>query len=282
MGPPMVRLLLLVTLAAPAPAPGEAPPAAGAAPSPEATPAGGTAAAGSAPQRDAQAGQELRALLAEVDAAYAQRDAPGAMEAMRAKLEEAEKRAPGEYEILWRLARHYFWLADDPGLARKEKSRLGKTGWAYGDRATAANPDRVEGWHFAAAGTGNYALGIGIFTALRQGIEGKFKERLSRAERIDPGFQDGGIQTAWGRFWYELPWPKYSARKSRKALEDALGRNADNVRARVYLADLYLKEDEPAKARAELEKAVAHPPGRYDAPEERRWQDVARKTLAAL
>jgi hypothetical protein len=268
----MVRLLLLAALAAPAPAPGQAALAG------EAAPAGGAAPGAEAPLQDAPA--EGAALLGEIDAAYERRDEPGAMEGMRAKLEEAEKRAPGDYEVLWRLARHYFWLADDPTLPKKEKSRLGKTGWAYGDRAAAANPERVEGWHYAAAGTGNYALGIGIFTALRQGIEGKFKERLSRAERIDPGFQNGAIQTAWGRFWYELPWPKYSAKKARQALEDALRRNGDNVRARVYLADLETKEDEPAKARAELEKAVANPPGRYDAPEERRWQDVARKKLA--
>jgi hypothetical protein len=57
--------------------------------------------------------------------------------------------------------------------------------------------------------------------------------------------------------------------------------NPDNVRAHVYLADLDEKEDEPAKATAELQRAVANPPGRYDAPEERRWQAVARRKIAA-
>jgi hypothetical protein len=127
---------------------------------------------------------------------------------------------------------------------------------------------------------GNYALGIGIFAALRQGIEGKFKERLSRAEQIDPDFQGGAIQTAWGRFWYELPWPKFSARRSRRALEDALRKNPDNVRARVYLAELEEKLDHPEQARIELERAATARPGRYDAPEERRWQEVARRMLA--
>ena len=61
---------------------------------------------------------------------------------------------------------------------------------------------------------GNYALGIGMLRALREGLEGKFKDRLSRAEKIDRSFQGGAIQTAWGRFWYELPWPKRDARKS--------------------------------------------------------------------
>jgi hypothetical protein len=258
-------LVVLAALAAPALAVAEAP----------------SSSAPDAPVQAAAAEKAPEALLAELDAGYAKRDEPGATDAMRAKLEDAVKRWPQDYEVLWRMARHQFWLSDDPDIDKKEKSRLGKLGWEYGDRATAANGARVEGWYYAAAGMGNYALGIGVFTALRQGIEGKFKERLGRATQIDPNFEHGAIQTAWGRFWYELPWPKYSAKKSRHAFEDALKLNPDNVRAHVYLADLEQKEDEPAKARAELEKAVANPPGRYDAPEERRMQAVARKRIAA-
>ncbi len=184
--------------------------------------------------------------------------------------------------MLWRQSRLNFWLADDPKQKSEEKSRLGKTAWDYGDRATKANPDRVEGWNYAAAGVGNYALGIGVLTALRQGIEGKFKERISRAEAIDAGFEHGAIQTAWGRFWYELPWPKYSAEKSKEALETALKMNPDNVRAYVYLADLDAKEDRLPQALADLQRALAHPPGRYDAPEERRWQEEAKRKVADL
>jgi hypothetical protein len=266
MGLPMVRACLLAALA---PALAFAQPAA----RPDgARPEGATRAA--AP--------EVAPLLAELDASYARRDEPAQLAAHRARLAEAQKLAPDEYEVLWRAARLYFWLADDPKLDPGEKSRLGKTAWELGDRATAANPARVEGWHFAAAGVGNYALGIGVFTALRKGIEGKFKERLSRAEGIDPRFQNGAIYTAWGRFWYELPWPKYSEKKSRAALETALRMNPDNVRAHVYLAELHAKESRPREARAELERAVAKAPGRYDAPEERRWQEVARRLMAEL
>jgi tetratricopeptide (TPR) repeat protein len=263
----MVALFLFAALAAPAAEPGHGAPGAGA----PAQPAAAERAQG------APVGP-----LAEVDAEWPRRDQPGVLDEMRAKLAAAEKAAPNDYEVLWRQARLYFWLADDPNLDKSEKSRLGKISWEYGDRATQANPNRVEGWNYAAAGMGNYALGIGILTALRQGIEGKFKERLSRAEQLDAGFENGAIQTAWGRFWYELPWPKYSAKRSRQALEDAVKRNPDNVRAHVYLADLWFKEDEPQKARAELDKALASTPGRYDPPEERRWQAVARKMRAAV
>lgn len=227
-----------------------------------------------------EASPEVAALLAEADAAYARRDEPGVLDAVRAKLAEAEKAAPDDYEVLWRLARLQFWISDDPDLPDKEKSREGKVGWDYAERAVAKDPSRVEGWHYAAAGMGNYSLGIGILKALAQGIEGKFKDRLSRAEKIEPSFEGGAIYTAWGRFWFKLPWPKYDEKKSRLNLEEALRRNPDNVRARVYLADLHLEEGRKDEARAELEKAVANAPGRYDAPEERRWQAVARRMLS--
>jgi hypothetical protein len=267
----MVRISLLLAAVALAPVLG-VPQAAAAAPDAarqEARPTGSAAT------------PELAKLLADVDASYARRDEPGQLDRQRALLGEADKLAANDYDVLWRQARLHFWLADDPNAPAHEKSRLGKKGWDYGDRATAANPARVEGWHFAAAGVGSYALGIGVITALRQGIEGKFKERLSAAERIDPDFQNGAIQTAWGRFWYELPWPKYDAKKSRAALEAALKKNPDNVRAHVYLAELWLKENRSDPWWAELHKAIAHPPGRYDAPEERRWQEVAKRMIAA-
>jgi hypothetical protein len=268
------RVCALVALAVPAlvlarTAPSDAP---------RQDPAGAPTAGGVAAPEPGGGG--VQALLAEADAAWPRRDEPGVLDREQAALDAALKLAPDDYDVVWRLARLEFWRADDPGLPKKEKSRLGKLAWDYGDRASQLKPDRVEGWNYAAAGMGNYALGIGILSALREGIEGKFKERLSRAEKIDPGFEHGAIQTAWGRFWFELPWPKYDPRKSEQALFTALQRNPHNVRARVYLADLNRKEDRGAEADQQLRLALSTPPGQYDAPEERRWQAVARARLA--
>ncbi len=232
-----------------------------------------------APAPTAPPAHEVAALVARADAAYARRDDPGALDEVARALEEAERLAPQDYEVLWRLSRLDFWLADEPTVKDEEKSRLGKRGWDHGERAIAAAPDRVEGYHYAAAGMGYYGLGIGVFKALRMGIEGKLKDRFARAEKIDPGFERGAIQTAWGRFWFKLPWPKYDAVKSERALLAALRQNPDNVRARVYLAELYRKEDHPREAEAQLRRALAAAPGRYDAPEERRWQRVAQEML---
>lgn len=230
----------------------------------------------------AAAGDEVGKLLAEVDAAWPERDAAGAFEAIKAKLDAAEKLAPNAYGVLWRISRWYWWAGDDPKLPEDEKSRLGKLGWDYGDKAVQSDPSKVEGWFYASAGVGDYSLAMGVVTALLKGMESKYTDRLSKAEKIDPKFDSGAIDTSWGRYFYELPWPKYDPGKSEIRYRMALGRNKGNVRARAYLAELYLKEDHPKEARRELEKAIADPPGAYDPAEERRYQAMARELLSKM
>jgi tetratricopeptide (TPR) repeat protein len=58
--------------------------------------------------------------------------------------------------------------------------------------------------------------------------------------------------------------------------------NPDDVRAWVYLGDLLEDEGRRDEADAAWRRAIRSPPGRYDAPEERRWQGVARRSIARL
>lgn len=225
---------------------------------------------------------DVAALLARFDEEWPRRDSPQALAAARAALDQAEKLAPEEFEVLWREARYLAWVSDDTTLDTKERSRLGKRGWEVAERALKLEPDRVEGHFYAAVNMGNYALGIGVLKALTQGIEGKFKERLSRAEQIDPSFDHGTIYNAWGRFWYELPWPKYSARRSEEALRKALRVNPASARARVYLAELFVKEDKREQARNVLNDVIASENEAYDPPEVRRMKARARAILEKL
>ncbi len=253
----------------------------------EAAPPGGATApaaakAGPAGAQAAAAPADLAVLLAAADADYVQRDEPGKLEDLKERLKSAEKLAPSDYGVLWRISRLYFWICDDPALGDEERTRLGKIGWDYGDRATAANPSGVEGWFFASSGVGYYSLGMGVVKALLQGMEGKYTDRLSRAEKIDPNYNAGGIEDSWGRFYYELPWPKYDAELSQRHLLNAIRINPNDLRARLYLAELFIKEDHSKEARSLLEKILARTPGAYDAPEERRMQERARAVLSKL
>jgi Tetratricopeptide repeat len=265
---PAVAVLLLMLAATATAAQAQAP---------AATPAPAAAAT-----KDPSAPAGLAPLLAEIDANWAIRDQPGKMDVDLALLQKAEKIAPGDYEVLWRMARHYYWLADDPSISSDEKARLGKLTWEWSDRATQANPARVEGWFYGSAGVGMYSIGISIVKALLDGMESKYLDRLQKAQAADPAYYGHGADVSWGRYYYELPWPKYDGEKSEIRYRMALGKSPTNLRAKVYLAELYIKEDHPAQAKKLLDAVLAATPGAYDPPEERRAQGLARAALAKI
>jgi len=118
---------------------------------------------------------------------------------------------------------------------------------------------------------GNYALGLGVVKALAKGMEGKFRERLGRAGQLDPRYEHGGIEVAWGRFFDKLPWPKRDRGEAEVHLRRAIEMNSMSLRARVYLASSWLDQDRAAEAKKLLDEVAAAPAtGRYDPPEERR------------
>jgi tetratricopeptide (TPR) repeat protein len=237
---------------------------------------------GAVPAQAAPPGGDVADLLVRSDAAWAVRDQPGKLEELASTLEAAAAKAPDRYDVLWRQARQLGWLSEDPKLSDEGKSKIGKQVWELGDRARALAPDKVEGHFYAMSGVGNYSLGIGVLSALAKGIEGKFRERLGRAEAINPDFENGVIQMSWGRFYFELPWPKHDAKLSEKYLRQSIANNGENVRTHVYLGDLLLDEGRKDEARAAYQRAVAIVPGKSDPPEQRRWQVVAREKLEKL
>jgi tetratricopeptide (TPR) repeat protein len=220
--------------------------------------------------------------LARIDELWKRRDDKAALAEQKTLLDQALARAPNDYAVLWRVSRWYFWRSDDPELPTEERTKLGKTGWDLAEKAIARNPGHVAGHFWAAANMGNYALGLGIVRALAQRIEGKFKERLSRAEALDPGYAHASIQVAWARYHAKLPWPKYDQKKARAYYRQAFERNPHNLRARVFLAELLLEEDEPEEARRLIAEVLRASPGKYDAPEERRSKLLADRVKSKL
>jgi len=212
-----------------------------------------------------------RALLTRIDTLYAGRDDRRVLDEQRRLLDEQVPRAPNDYDLLWRAARLYFWLGDDPSLSSDERSKLGKTGWDLAERAVAAAPNRPDGHYWAAVNIGTYALGLGVVKALAAGLEGKFKERLTRAEALAPDYNRGGVGVAWGRFYEKLPWPKRDRAKAEQALRRVLTQQfPNNLRARVFLADTLAHTGRAAEAKRLLDEVAAAPLGRYDIAEEHR------------
>ena len=217
----------------------------------------------------------LAVMVAKIDELYKRRDDRSAWAEQQRLVQAVLARAPHDYNVLWRAARFYFWLSDDPGLGNDQRSKWGKDGWDLAERAIAANPSDVAGYYWAAVCMGNYALGLGIMKALAKGLEGKFRDRLGRAERLNARYERGAIDTAWGRFYDKLPWPKRDRKKADEHLRRALQIGPENLRARVFLAESYMNDDRAPEAKRLLDEVNAAPLGRYDAPEERRAKALA-------
>jgi tetratricopeptide (TPR) repeat protein len=223
----------------------------------------------------APATMPLPALLARLDELHRRRDDKSAYAEAQRLVQAGLARAPNDYGLLWRAARYYFWASDDPGLPKEQRSRWGKDGWDIAEHAIAVNPNDVAGYYWAAVCMGNYALGLGVVKALSAGLEEKFRDRLGKASALNDGYEAGGVETAWGRFFEKLPWPKRDRKQAEEHLRRALQVNPAALRARVYLATLYLDTDRAPEAKPLLDEVNAAPVGRYDAPEERRAKAIA-------
>jgi hypothetical protein len=221
-------------------------------------------------------------VFARIDELHKHRDDRAAWTEQQRLVQAILVRAPNDYGVLWRSARFYFWASDDPGAPREQRSRWGKDGWDLAERAIAANPNDVAGYYWAAVCMGNYALGLGVVKALAQGMEGKFRDRLGHAATLDDGYEAGGVETAWGRFYDKLPWPKRDRRKAAEHLLRAIQINPHALRARVYLASSYVDEDKSHEAKRLLEEVASAPVGLYDPPEERRAKALATGLEARL
>jgi hypothetical protein len=218
-------------------------------------------------------------VTARLDELWKQRDRPAAATEARQLLDAELARAPSDYQLLWRSAAWHFWRSDDPQLPAADKTRIGKLGWDVAERAVAANPGGVEGHFWAAATMGNYSLGIGVLKALTQGIEKKFRSRLGRAESLNRAYAGGAIQGAWGSFYAKLPWPKRDVKKAFEYFHQSLEVNADNLRTRVFTAELLLEQKRAGEAKKLLGEVLAAPGNRYDPPEERRAKVLAAQLL---
>jgi hypothetical protein len=212
------------------------------------------------------------------DELWKRRDEPGAEKQLEQVLQQHLAVEPRSFDANWRLASLYNWEAD--AKEGDEKAALGKKAWDAGDRAIAANADDVHGHYTAAVGIGLYSEGVGIITALSQGLEGKFRDRILTAQRLDKDYLDGAPQVVWGRYFFKLPWPKRNVDEATKVLTQVVRTHPRNLRAKIYLADCYADADKVEEG-TKLAQQVLAAPGGDDPPEERRVKKKARNWIEA-
>jgi hypothetical protein len=218
------------------------------------------AACGMAPA--AQDGDTIEALVEQMDAVYARRDEYGAMPNLVSLAMIARAIDPDGYEVEWRLARAYFWVAYTQP-SRVAKKAMAVRAMEAADHARTRRPERVEAHYVYAIALGEYATTIGAMQAVLDRVVGKIESAATRAYEIDRDFYHGAPGTVLGRFFFMLPWPKRDLARSRRYLEEVVARHPHSLIARDYLADTYYELGEREKAREQLLFVLANdlPPG---------------------
>lgn len=169
------------------------------------------------------------------------------------------------YEAYWRAARGCRSYAEEvkrenvnnPAKWKPVCIRYGKLGMDYGDKAIKLNPNRVEGWLYYGLSVGNYADGVSLVTAVREGLVDKTRKSFEQAYALDKTYMWGAPLTALGRMWNILPWPLKNNAKSLKYLREAQRLVADNPEGQVYLGLVLLESKSGSdEGRALLKKAT--------------------------
>jgi tetratricopeptide (TPR) repeat protein len=206
---------------------------------------------GAAAARAAEPPPGPAAAIARMDQLWATRDSSGAM-ADAVTVGNAEITVdPQNFEVEWRLARAYFWLAStQPNRVSSKALAVKAVEWA--ERVRDQRPDRVEGHYYAAVAIGEYASTVGIMQAIVDGVAGKVETAALRAHEIDPDYASGAPGVVLGRYYFLLPWPKRDLERSRRYLEEVVRRHPNKLIARQYLAETYYELDEREQARAQL------------------------------
>lgn len=220
------------------------------------------------------------AVAKELDVVFSQRTSSGSVDALDKATNEAVRSAPDSYDVLWRAARNKFWMADSSPEADK-KRKYGKEGWDLAERAIAVDGSKAEGHYYAAINLGAYGEGVGVWQALRQGIEGKFTQRIDKALEIDKHAERSGPLVAKARYFHSMPWPKRDLGRAARLYKQATGKHPENLRAWYYLAQTQLKAGDPEDANETMKKVTSGSVD-YDPAEGKRIQSWAKRTQAEI
>ena len=206
-------------------------------------------------------------LLAEVETL---RDADNYDAAME-KLKEAEKLEPDNPEILWKMARGYFDLADQDENDADLQVKTIYPGFDYAKRCVEMAPNVAGGHQYYGILIGR----IGEIEGTKQKIENSYavREHTMKAIELDP--ENDSNYHVMGRWHFalaDLSWverkiasiiyatpPAASFEKAVEFFNKAHKLNPDDIRHLLWLGKSYEKLDQNDNAKKALKQALALP-----------------------
>ena len=191
----------------------------------------------------------------------------------------AEAKDPGDYEVLWRLARCHWFLGDR--AAGKDRLHQFEQGRDYASRAVEARADGLDGHYWYASLIGCVGQEKGILNSLF--MVAPMKKELDRCLEIDPKFADAHDVLAQ-LLWKVPGWP-VSIGDRKKAQEEAklaTTYSPDDIEHWLHYGQIAAANRDYKTARLALQKVLSLPGDPEDPEGNRRNKDEARKELAKI
>lgn len=201
--------------------------------------------------------------------------------------EQALKNDPDNFDFNWKCARacrHYGDLAQKTEAEGWKDicAQYGKKGMEYASKAIELEPDKANGYYYYGLCAGTYSDGVGLFTALKEGLKNKTQDNLEKAYEINKNFEHGGPIVAIGRFWQMVPWPYNDKDKAmeyyREFQKTEYFKTETGVSARIYMAEL-LMDKRGKEPKEEAQKLLAEAISITDKPY---WKKQATQMLDEL
>ena len=202
------------------------------------------------------------------------RDDPKVAAQMERLLDAALKENPDSYELWVEDCLLQVWMGDS-ATHREVKKQLARQARRSADRALALRAEGSEAHYCAAVSVGQYALAVGILSALKEGLLGQFNQHIDFAVTHDPDLRWGSALLVKARYYSEIPWPMRDLKASEALYAEVLAHHPENLRLYLFQAETLLHQGRPQAALDALDRALSAPVD-YDPPEGRRVQALAR------
>lgn len=194
-------------------------------------------------------------------------------------LEQASRSEPGQYQILWRLARANYYVAEETPKA--QKLPLYERGATVAQQAITIDPNAPEGHFWLGANYGGTAELKGMFNALF--LIGKIRTEMQTVVRLNPGYEDARAFLALSELDRQLP--RLIGGSTSRAVnwgEQGLKIAPRNLELKLSLARAYLEVGRSEDARRQLQEITASAVNPMRAKAERGVQQAASQLLTKL
>lgn len=220
------------------------------------------------------------ALMKQADELFAQRADLAKAQQAADLYEKALAADPKNEEAAWKAARVLYWIGRNT-KGDENKVKVFERGIADAKKALAINPKSLGGHYWLGVSYGLYGSAKGVTKSLS--LINPIKEEMAAVIEQDPKYDEGGPYRVLGRLYFKVP--GIFGGSNSQAIENlntAIKHGPTRWLNHLYLAEVYIDEDENGKAKELLTLVIKGPAPQGLEPEYAMWKAEAEKLLKGI